>query len=109
MAIGGTLAALIGETGAAIVGATLLIAGLLLVSGASTGAILRRTGHVVSDAGGSARRAFEWPSSETQTAEDFAVSAAPAPPHEHRRARRRARHSRTSWVRLPPRSSRRLS
>ena len=46
MAVGGTLAALIGETGAAIVGGALLLAGLLLVTGASTGAILRRTGHV---------------------------------------------------------------
>ena len=46
MAIGGTLAALIGQTGAAIIGGALLLAGLLLVTGASTGAILRRTGHV---------------------------------------------------------------
>ena len=83
MAIGGTLAALIGETGAAIVGATLLVAGLLLVSGASAGAILRRTGHVVRVAGGSARRAFEWPSSETQTADDFAVAPPAVRHHEH--------------------------
>ena len=71
MAIGGTLAALIGETGAAIIGGALLVAGLLLVSGASTGAILRRTGHVVRQAGTGARRAFEWPSSESETAEDL--------------------------------------
>ena len=45
LAIGGTLAALIGQTGAAIIGGALLVAGLLLVTGASTGAILRRTGH----------------------------------------------------------------
>jgi S-DNA-T family DNA segregation ATPase FtsK/SpoIIIE len=75
LAIGGTLAALIGETGAAIVGGTLLLAGLLLVSGASAGAILRRTGRAVRVAGGNARRAFEWPSSEWETAED-------APPAE---------------------------
>jgi DNA segregation ATPase FtsK/SpoIIIE, S-DNA-T family len=70
LAIGGTLAALIGDTGAAIIGGALLLAGLLLVSGASTGAILRRTGHVMHRAGTGARRAFEWPSSESQTAED---------------------------------------
>src|SRR5262245_58947844 len=46
LALGGALAGLIGDTGAAIVGGTLLVAGALLVSGASTGAILRRTGHV---------------------------------------------------------------
>ena len=73
MAIGGTLAALIGQTGAAIIGGALLVAGLLLVTGASTGAILRRTGHAVKRAGTGARRAFEWPSSESQTAEDVLV------------------------------------
>ncbi len=70
LAIGGTLAALIGQTGAAIIGAALLVAGLLLVTGASTGAILRHTGHVVRRAGTGARRALEWPSSESQTADD---------------------------------------
>jgi len=70
LAIGGTLAALIGQTGAAIIGGALLVAGLLLVTGASTGAIMRRTGHVMKQAGTGARRAFEWPSSESQTAED---------------------------------------
>ena len=70
LAIGGALAALIGQTGAAIIGGALLVAGLLLVTGASTGAILRRTGHVMKQAGTGARRAFEWPSSESQTAED---------------------------------------
>ena len=78
MAIGGTLAALIGTTGAAIIGGALLVGGLLLVTGASTGAILRRTGHVVKRAGSGAKRAFEWPSSESQTAEDV-EDARPAP------------------------------
>ena len=77
MAFGGTLAALIGETGAAIVGGALLLAGLLLVSGASTGAILRRTGHVVRQAGSEARRAFDWVSSESQTAEDAVLPPEP--------------------------------
>jgi S-DNA-T family DNA segregation ATPase FtsK/SpoIIIE len=76
MAIGGTLAALIGETGAAIVGGALLLGGLLLVTGASTGAILRRTGHVVQRASSGARRAFDWVSSESQTAEDVGLSPA---------------------------------
>jgi S-DNA-T family DNA segregation ATPase FtsK/SpoIIIE len=83
MAIGGTLAALIGETGAAIIGAALLVAGLLLVTGASTGAILRRTGHVVRQAGSGARRAFEWPSSESQTEEDL-LAPEPQPVQETR-------------------------
>ena len=79
LAIGGTLAALIGDTGAAIIGGTLLVAGFLLVSGASTGAILRRTGHVVHRAGTGARRAFDWPSSEAETGERFDSPAAAAP------------------------------
>jgi DNA segregation ATPase FtsK/SpoIIIE, S-DNA-T family len=79
LALGGTLAALIGETGAAIIGAALLAAGLLLVSGASTGVILRRTGHAVRRAGSEARRALEWPSSESQTADDV-VDLEPAAP-----------------------------
>jgi DNA segregation ATPase FtsK/SpoIIIE, S-DNA-T family len=71
LALGGTLAALVGDTGAAIIGGALLLAGFLLVSGASTGAILRRTGHVMHRAGTGARRAFEWTSSESQTEEDL--------------------------------------
>jgi len=77
MALGGTLAALIGETGAAIVGGALLLAGLLLVTGASTGAVLRRTGHVVKRAGSGARRALDWVSSEAQTEESLEPLPAP--------------------------------
>jgi S-DNA-T family DNA segregation ATPase FtsK/SpoIIIE len=80
LALGGTLAALIGDTGAAIVGAALLLGGLLLVSGASTGAILRRTGHVMRNAGSGARRAFDWVSSESQTNETVVLPPAPAEP-----------------------------
>jgi DNA segregation ATPase FtsK/SpoIIIE, S-DNA-T family len=83
LVIGGTLAALIGQTGAAIIGGALLVAGLLLVTGASTGAILRRTGHAVKRAGSGARRAFEWPSSETITTEDVEISE-PAAATQHR-------------------------
>ena len=81
LALGGALAGLIGETGAAIVGGALLLGGALLVSGASTGAILRRTGHVVRQAGGNARRAFDWASAETQSEEIF---VAPPEPDVHR-------------------------
>ena len=83
LAIGGTLAALIGQTGAAIIGGALLVAGLLLVTGASTGAILRRTGHVMKQAGTGARRAFEWPSSESQTAEDAHIPAPALAARQH--------------------------
>ncbi|HXF97502.1 MAG TPA: DNA translocase FtsK [Gaiellaceae bacterium] len=64
LALAGALAALIGDTGAAIAGGALLLAGALLVSGASTGAILRRTGRAVRDVGVGARRALELGSSE---------------------------------------------
>jgi S-DNA-T family DNA segregation ATPase FtsK/SpoIIIE len=86
LALGGALAGLIGDTGAAIVGATLLLAGALLVSGASTGAILRRTGHVVRQASGNARRAFDWVSAETQSEDALPAAVAPAvePPLSHR-------------------------
>jgi len=84
LALGGTLASLIGDTGAAIVGGALLIAGALLVSGASTGAILRRTGHAVRAAGknahSGARRAFDWASSESQTDESVVLPPAPEEP-----------------------------
>ena len=50
------VAYLAGGTGATIAGVTLLTAGLLLVSGASAGAILRRSGHVIRRAGVHARR-----------------------------------------------------
>jgi DNA segregation ATPase FtsK/SpoIIIE, S-DNA-T family len=71
LGLGGALAGLIGDTGAAIIGGSLVLGGALLVSGASTGAILRRTGHVVSRASSGARRALDWASTETQTEETF--------------------------------------
>ena len=84
LALAGALAALIGETGAAIVGGTLLVAGALLVSGASTGAILRHTGHVVRQVGTEARRAFDRVSSESQTGESAALAAEPEEPPPRR-------------------------
>ncbi|HXG75612.1 MAG TPA: DNA translocase FtsK 4TM domain-containing protein [Gaiellaceae bacterium] len=78
LALGGALAGLIGDTGAAIVGGAVLLAGTLLVTGASTGAVLRHTGHVVRRAGSGARRALDWASTETQTAEDAELPPEPA-------------------------------
>jgi DNA segregation ATPase FtsK/SpoIIIE, S-DNA-T family len=57
--IGGGIAGVVGETGALIVGVTLFIAGALLVSGASAGALLRRSGSAVRRAGTAARRTLE--------------------------------------------------
>jgi S-DNA-T family DNA segregation ATPase FtsK/SpoIIIE len=47
---------LLGATGATILGATTLVAGALLLSGASAGALLRRSGHVMRRAATTRRR-----------------------------------------------------
>src|SRR4029079_12260257 len=52
----GAVAFLLGETGATIVGVFGIVAGSLLLTGASAGALLRRTGHAVHRAGATARR-----------------------------------------------------
>ncbi len=57
--LGGGLAHLIGGTGSIILGSALLLAGALLITGASTGAVLRRSGHVVKLAGIAARKSLE--------------------------------------------------
>jgi S-DNA-T family DNA segregation ATPase FtsK/SpoIIIE len=57
--LGGGLAHLIGGTGSVILGIALLLAGSLLITGASTGALLRRSGHVIRLAGVAARRSLE--------------------------------------------------
>jgi DNA segregation ATPase FtsK/SpoIIIE, S-DNA-T family len=57
--LGGGLARLLGGTGAALVGVTLLVAGTLLLTGASAGALLRRSGHAVRRAHDAARRSLE--------------------------------------------------
>ena len=85
LVVGGVLAKLLGTTGAAIVGGALLLAGVLLLTGASTGAILQRTGHVVRRAGDGARRALDRVSSESQTAEDVAPPPAQPQPLASRR------------------------
>ena len=55
-ALGGGLALALGRTGVVIVGVLALLAGALLVTGASAGAIIRRSGHAVHHA---ARRSFQ--------------------------------------------------
>jgi DNA segregation ATPase FtsK/SpoIIIE, S-DNA-T family len=55
-ALGGGLGLALGRTGVVIVGVLALLAGALLVTGASAGAIIRRSGHVVHHA---ARRSFQ--------------------------------------------------
>ncbi len=58
-ALGGGLASFLGETGALIVGVALLVAGVLLFTGASAGAVLRRSGTAMRRAGSAARRSFD--------------------------------------------------
>jgi DNA segregation ATPase FtsK/SpoIIIE, S-DNA-T family len=50
---------LVGRTGMLIAGVTALTAGILLLSGASVGALLRRSGHAVGRARRAARQTFE--------------------------------------------------
>jgi DNA segregation ATPase FtsK/SpoIIIE, S-DNA-T family len=58
-ALGGGLARVVGGPGSLIVGAALVLAGTLLVTGASAGALLRRSGRAVRQAGSAARRSLE--------------------------------------------------
>ncbi|HKY24663.1 MAG TPA: DNA translocase FtsK [Gaiella sp.] len=70
-ALGGGLAQVVGGAGSLIVGTALVLAGVLLVTGASAGAFLRRTGNAVRQAGSTARRSLEgmdwtdWSSSDS--------------------------------------------
>jgi DNA segregation ATPase FtsK/SpoIIIE, S-DNA-T family len=58
-ALAGALATMLGETGAAIAGVTALFAGILLLTGASAGAMLRRSGTAVRATAHAARAAFD--------------------------------------------------
>ncbi len=81
--LGGGLAHVAGQTGALIVGLALLIAGSLLVTGASTGALLRRSGRAFVLAGAAARRSiesFERPSRESRQRQEHDESPLAAPP-----------------------------
>ena len=66
------LSFLLGETGAAIVGACAIAAGVLLLSGASAGALMRRSGRAIRRAGSTARR-------RAKRAERTKRAAPPAP------------------------------
>jgi DNA segregation ATPase FtsK/SpoIIIE, S-DNA-T family len=57
--LAGGLAHVVGDTGALIVGVALFIAGTLLFTGASAGALLRGSGHAVRRAGSAARRQLD--------------------------------------------------
>ena len=59
--LGGGIETLLGGTGSLLVGLTALLAGGLLLTGASYGAILRRSGHAMRRAHGAARRSLERP------------------------------------------------
>jgi S-DNA-T family DNA segregation ATPase FtsK/SpoIIIE len=77
--LGGGLERLVGGTGSALVGVTLLVAGSLLLTGASAGALLRSSGHAVRRAHTAARRGRE------RVEEDFVALkhlGTPAPRHE---------------------------
>ena len=71
-ALGGGLAQVVGDAGSLIVGVALVLGGVLLVTGASAGALLRRSGHAVRRAGTAAKRSLEgiewtdWSSSDSQ-------------------------------------------
>jgi S-DNA-T family DNA segregation ATPase FtsK/SpoIIIE len=66
---------LLGSTGATILGVTVILIGVLLLTGASVGALLRRSGQAVRRAHGAAKRRTVPPSAPVPVAEP---SAAPA-------------------------------
>jgi DNA segregation ATPase FtsK/SpoIIIE, S-DNA-T family len=72
----------LGETGVLILGITTLLAGTLLLTGASVGAIIRRSGHAVRRAGRAARRPRAEPAPELRLVEraDEAAAKPEAPP-----------------------------
>ena len=74
-ALGGGLAKLLGGTGSLLVGVTALLAGGLLLSGASYGALLRRSHHAV-------RRAVARPRESARIATKSVAAPPPALVHE---------------------------
>ena len=79
--LGGGLATLLGGTGSFLVGLTALVAGALLLTGASAGAILRRSGHAVHHASLAARRSLERPD-RILVAQSHKALSEPAHAHE---------------------------
>jgi DNA segregation ATPase FtsK/SpoIIIE, S-DNA-T family len=76
-ALEGAVAFLLGETGALILGCTLVVVGGLLLTGASTGALLQRSGHALRTA--AARRPTRTRELETAPIETW-EDPEPAPP-----------------------------
>jgi DNA segregation ATPase FtsK/SpoIIIE, S-DNA-T family len=70
----------LGETGVLILGITTLLAGTLLLTGASVGAIIRRSGHAVRRAGRAARRPRPEPAPELRLVERVDEAKAEAKP-----------------------------
>ena len=68
---------LLGEAGVTLLGATAIAVGVLLISGASVGALLRRSSAAVKRVGGAARRRMEWPAPALRS-EPVSAAAAPA-------------------------------
>ena len=81
--LGGGLAKLVGHGGATLLGVAGLVAGGLLLTGASVGSLLRQSGHAARRAGGAARRGLDR-LAETRILEPEPISARPpAPLHTH--------------------------
>src|SRR3954451_21814759 len=76
----GIFATLLGSTGALILGVFALVAGVLLLTGASIGALLRRSGRAVKQARTAAQRRLERPA--LAVVPEPAVAAALVPKHE---------------------------
>jgi S-DNA-T family DNA segregation ATPase FtsK/SpoIIIE len=74
-ALEGIVGTLLGSTGAAIVGATAVVVGALLLSGASLGALLRQSGHAVRTAATARTRRASRP---TPPIDDWSKPPAPA-------------------------------
>ncbi len=76
----GVFGRLLGETGMTILGVTTAIAAVLLLTGASVGALARRSGHAAIRARDAARRTFERPPARAPDAFEEAAAGPPARP-----------------------------
>jgi DNA segregation ATPase FtsK/SpoIIIE, S-DNA-T family len=81
--LGGGLAKLIGHGGATLLGVAGLVAGALLLTGASAGALLRESGHAVRRAGGAARRGLDRLADTSVLEPDLPAARQPAPVPAH--------------------------
>jgi S-DNA-T family DNA segregation ATPase FtsK/SpoIIIE len=71
---------LVGSTGTTLIGVLALVIGALLLTGASAGALVRRSGHAVRRAHSRARRAVPQPEPESRPAPVIPLRAAAEPP-----------------------------